>query len=330
MQEKAEKREKRKEGTSEDEMAGGNRGGRGGCHWGRGGMRGRGWMRGVPPMPHLHGMFGAHNPLEAMMQGWMGGVGGAAATAGGTAAHDAAHKAAHEAAHKEASNTAPSAPAAPSAEAEFLMNIGNFIAAAMDPLGINVDVSVESPEGVRSSCTSTTSSSKNSTPDTAKETAASEATQKATKEKAVEEEVEMEVTDPAGEKEKSGSSTPHEGEEWTLVNNKEAPLYPDLSKAAIEPMDTTAPAVVDVPQAPAAAAPIDVPQASAAADVPQAAAAAADPQSAVRHADPKIQVALQAMMNMGFSNEGGWLTSLLEAKNGDIGKVLDILQPVRK
>merc|ERR1712198_460641 len=60
------------------------------------------------------------------------------------------------------------------------------------------------------------------------------------------------------------------------------------------------------------------------------AAANASGSTVTSHANPKIQVALQAMMNMGFSNEGGWLTSLLEAKDGDIGKVLDILQPVKK
>merc|ERR1712004_847966 len=60
-----------------------------------------------------------------------------------------------------------------------------------------------------------------------------------------------------------------------------------------------------------------------------AAPASAPPATAV-HPDPRIQVALQAMTNMGFSNDGGWLANLLEAKDGDIGKVLDILQPVKK
>merc|ERR1712226_1654895 len=43
----------------------------------------------------------------------------------------------------------------------------------------------------------------------------------------------------------------------------------------------------------------------------------------------KIQVAIQAMENMGFSNEDGWLSGLLEKYDGDIGKVLDLLQPVK-
>merc|ERR1711963_996350 len=51
---------------------------------------------------------------------------------------------------------------------------------------------------------------------------------------------------------------------------------------------------------------------------------------ALDHSDGKVQVAVQAMMNMGFSNEGGWLTRLLETQNADIGKTLDILQPARK
>ena len=43
----------------------------------------------------------------------------------------------------------------------------------------------------------------------------------------------------------------------------------------------------------------------------------------------KVQVAIQAMENMGFSNEDGWLSGLLDKYDGDIGKVLDLLQPVK-
>ena len=58
--------------------------------------------------------------------------------------------------------------------------------------------------------------------------------------------------------------------------------------------------------------------------------AASAPLKIAVHPDPRIQGASLAMMNMGFSNEGGCLTKLLEAKDGDIGKVLDILQPVKE
>lgn len=42
---------------------------------------------------------------------------------------------------------------------------------------------------------------------------------------------------------------------------------------------------------------------------------------------PHVNHAVHAMMAMGFSNEGAWLTQLLDSVNGDIPRALDLLTP---
>merc|ERR1711963_933809 len=43
--------------------------------------------------------------------------------------------------------------------------------------------------------------------------------------------------------------------------------------------------------------------------------------------EDKVEAALKTMQAMGFSDDGGWLSSLLKAKSGDVGKVLDAIKP---
>merc|ERR1719439_39740 len=45
--------------------------------------------------------------------------------------------------------------------------------------------------------------------------------------------------------------------------------------------------------------------------------------------DDKVAAALNTMKAMGFSDDGGWLSNLLKAKSGDVGKVLATIQPVK-
>merc|ERR1712013_373696 len=169
--------------------------------------------------------------------------------------------------------------------AENLKNVGNFVAAALEPFGIDVQVHVGTPEDCsdKQGSTSTSSSKEN--------------------------DVENRTSD--------------------VENPSKGNLYPSLDKDS-NPLETpisvppaaqsSAPPTTTTPTLSTATAPTPSTPGMEAASLP----------ATVTHPDPKIQVAVHAMMNMGFSNEGGWLANLLDAKNGDIGMVLDILQPVRK
>merc|ERR1712098_259942 len=284
--------------------------------------RGRGFGMGMGPGCSFSGpngswSFSSSGPWDAMMKGWMGMGSGpetstgqekgsqkehqqahAEATNAAKEAHEQAHaaaSAAHEAAAAAAQEAAAAAAAAgftaPGTSAEYLQNVGSFVAAALDPFGIDVQVHVETPKN------------------------------------------ESEMNDKKGDEDIKSISSSSDEEEWTVVSDKkkngkddkkniEIPIeketqekpkeniYPDLPKETSqvdnESTDAASESTMDVddPKSPQ-------PSTSGSAE----AAKAPEPEKTkeapvASHPDPKIQVALQAMMNMGFSNEGGWLANL--------------------
>merc|ERR1712213_302554 len=66
------------------------------------------------------------------------------------AAHEQAHSAAQAAGAASAAGAAFSFPPMSGSE-DYLQNVGSFVAAALDPLGIDVKIDIETPEG-RKSC----------------------------------------------------------------------------------------------------------------------------------------------------------------------------------
>merc|ERR1719281_1577561 len=143
-QEKQEKKEKKEENKGARPRSEGCRGPRGRGMFGpfmQGGMgRGGAWsgMGGG-------GAWSAAGPaFEAMMRGWSG----EGAAGGHHQAHDAAHQAAADA-HKAAQEAASAV--SMTGNEDYLKNVGSFVAAALDPLGIDVKIDIETPEG-RKSC----------------------------------------------------------------------------------------------------------------------------------------------------------------------------------
>merc|ERR1712112_446513 len=106
-------------------------------------------------------------------------------------AHEAAFEAAQEA-HEQAHNAATEAAAAAAAaqdthnaafqefsgmsmtgNADYLKNVGSFVAAALDPLGIDVQVDIETPEGVRDTVKSSTRTASSSSSSSSSSTTSS-------------------------------------------------------------------------------------------------------------------------------------------------------------
>ena len=253
---------------------------------------------------------------------------------------------------------------------DYLKNIGSMVAAALDPLGVDVKIDIEhngKTTNVKESEKKEEKVEKNDD-----ESLNKEEEEKDTSEAESNKTEETKVDEP-----KEASAPESDEDEWTVLNNSgDGPRIVNIpvqveKKSEEKPAETPnedekkeandddgvnvpikvsdqpakvlfgGPDGVIYPELPK----LDpTPQASLdtsndgsmivkepfTEDEAQGAAAieATAPPKAV-HPNPRIQVALQAMLNMGFTNEGGWLSQLLEAKDGDIGKALDVLQPVK-
>lgn len=272
---------------------------------------------------------------------------------------------------------------------EYLRSIGENVAAMLDPMGIDVQIDVENPEGARIHCGQRQGAQcgpgrrefmrqmmggqfpgqgfKCGKGKGRGQKCGKKMTDKADKEKLVNENdvendenvVEIEVEKPMETKPADASKTPSTDEpmedsvdgpaspakkgsdsecEWTVIN-KDAPepasddrdrqpyqfsfINKDGAKETVPSQVDPAPA--PQPMAPEPTAPEPTAPSTSGANIYPTIPA---PQQ--EHPNTRVAEALHQMQGMGFSNDGGWLSQLLESKNGDIARVLDTLQPARR
>ncbi|XP_041869783.1 sequestosome-1-like isoform X2 [Corvus kubaryi] len=219
----------------------------------------------------------------------------------------------------------PAAPCQNSEQAEATAAAPNAPAAE----GIEVDIDVEH-RGERSKVTPTSANQENtnaeatnSTPTQNVQTKADwNNTDSATQVNVVAEQIQDMVIDPVPtqmedgsfhSQEHSESSSSSGGEEdWTHLSSKEVdPSTGELQ--SLQMPDTDGPSSLDVPRDPPQPGPTGLREAALYPHLPP-------------EADPRLIESLSQMLSMGFSDEGGWLTRLLQTKNCDIGAALDAIQ----
>merc|ERR1712062_288436 len=193
-----------------------------------------------------------------------------------------------------------------------LLDLGNMVRAALDPFGVDVHVDIETPQGEKK-CVNKKKScgDKAKTPEKTPEPTEKVAEQSAkpaekvaeqsaeptekipekSAEPTLEQIPEKIIEEPTNVVEPAKASTPDE--EWTVLDKAGSP-EPKGAEALYPQLEEKKKESIDISSL-----------------------------------SPKVQVALLAMENMGFTNDGGWLSNLLTKYDGDIGKVLDLLSPAK-
>ncbi|XP_062443447.1 sequestosome-1 isoform X2 [Rhea pennata] len=209
----------------------------------------------------------------------------------------------------------------------FLKNVGESVAAFLSPLGIEVDIDVEHG-GQRSKVTPAASHQEKNSAESSSSTVNQNiqtkqdgnSTDSATEVNAVAEQIQDMVIDPLPTQMEEGSFQDHSesssssgGEEdWTHLSSKEVdPSTGELQ--SLQMPETEGPSSLDPSQGPAQTGPTGLREAALYPHLPP-------------EADPRLIESLSQMLSMGFSDEGGWLTRLLQTKNCDIGAALDAIQ----
>ncbi|XP_011370282.1 sequestosome-1 isoform X2 [Pteropus vampyrus] len=197
----------------------------------------------------------------------------------------------------------------------FLKNVGESVAAALSPLGIEVDIDVEHG-GKRSRLTPVSPSSSS-----AEEKCGSQPSSCSSDPTKPDGDVEGAVQSLAEPMSKMALETGARSEEqmesdncsggdddWTHLSSKEVdPSTGELQ--SLQMPESEGPSSLD----PSQGGPTGLKEAALYPHLPP-------------EADPRLIESLSQMLSMGFSDEGGWLTRLLQTKNYDIGAALDTIQ----